>query len=44
MSKVMIFGATGNIGSNVAVYLIDKGYDIVALGRRDSDNGFLLQT
>lgn len=42
MNKVMIFGATGNIGSNVAVYLKDKGYSIVALGRRESDNGFFV--
>ena len=40
MSKILIFGATGNIGSNVALYLKNKGYDIVAVGHRESDNGF----
>ena len=40
MKRVMVFGATGNIGSNVAVYLKEKGYEIVAVGHRTSDNGF----
>ena len=40
MKRVIIFGATGKIGSNVAVYLIEKGYDVVAVGHRISDNGF----
>lgn len=40
MKKVLLFGATGNLGSNVAVYLKEKGYDIVAVGQRASDNGF----
>ena len=38
--KILIFGATGNIGSNVAVYLKNRGCDIVAVGHRSSDNGF----
>lgn len=40
MSKILVLGATGNIGSNVAIYLNDKGYDVVAVGHRASDNGF----
>lgn len=40
MKRVIIFGATGTIGSNVAVYLKDKGYDVIAVGHRASDNGF----
>jgi UDP-glucose 4-epimerase len=40
MKKVLLFGATGQIGSNVAVYLKDKGYDVVAVCHRSSDGGF----
>ena len=40
MKKVIVFGATGQIGSNVAVYLKEKGYDVVAVGRRVSDGDF----
>ena len=40
MKKVLIFGATGHVGSNVAVYLKDIGYDVVAVGHRVSDGGF----
>lgn len=40
MKKILIFGATGRVGSNVAVYLKDIGYDVVAVGHRDSDGGF----
>ncbi len=40
MKKILVFGATGNIGSNVAVYLKKKGFNIVAVGHRASDNGF----
>lgn len=40
MKRILIFGATGNIGSNVAIYLKEKGYDIIAVGHRSSDNGF----
>lgn len=40
MKKILIFGATGNIGSNVAVYLKKQGYEVVAVGHRTSDNGF----
>lgn len=38
--KIMILGATGQIGSNVAVYLKEKNYDVIAVGHRASDNGF----
>lgn len=40
MKKVLVFGATGHVGSNVAVYLKDSGYDVVAVGHRVSDGGF----
>ncbi|MDR1785784.1 MAG: NAD(P)-dependent oxidoreductase [Spirochaetaceae bacterium] len=40
MKKILIFGATGTVGAYSALYLKDKGYDIIASGRRKSDNGF----
>lgn len=40
MKRILIFGATGQVGSNVAVYLKENGYDVVAVGRRFSDGGF----
>ena len=40
VKKVIVFGATGQIGSNVAVYLKERGHDVVAVGHRTSDNGF----
>ena len=38
--KAIVFGATGNIGAYTAVHLKKQGYDVVAVGRRQSDNGF----
>lgn len=40
MQKVIVFGATGNLGAYVALYLKSKGYDVVAVGHRKNDNGF----
>jgi UDP-glucose 4-epimerase len=37
---ILIFGATGTIGAYTALYLKDKKYNVVASGRRKSDNGF----
>ncbi len=41
MKKVIIFGATGNVGSYVTKYasefLPEKGYEVIATGRRDTD-------
>lgn len=39
-TKVVIFGATGSIGIYTSVILKEQGYDVVAVGRRKSDNGF----
>jgi len=38
--RVVVFGATGNIGAYSAVHLSEQGYDVIAVGRRKSDNGF----
>lgn len=40
MKKVIIFGATGLVGAYGALYLKKYGYDVIAVGRRESDNGF----
>lgn len=41
MKKVIIFGATGNVGSYVTKYASEfftgKGYEVIASGRRDTD-------
>ena len=38
--KVIVFGATGHTASCVALDLKNAGYDVLAVGRRESDNGF----
>lgn len=38
--KVIVFGATGNLGAYTSVHLNDLGYDVHAVGFRESDNGF----
>lgn len=40
MKKIVIFGATGNLGAYTAVHLKNLGYDIHAVGARASDNDF----
>ena len=40
MKKVIVFGATGHLGTHIAVHLNRLGYDVIAVGRRGSDNGF----
>lgn len=40
MLKTIIFGATGKIGAYSALYLKEKGHDVIAVGRRETDNGF----
>lgn len=37
---VVIFGATGKVGCYTALYLREMGYDVVAVGKRKTDNGF----
>lgn len=38
--KILVFGATGSIGVYTTTILKEKGYEVVAVGRRRSDNGF----
>ena len=40
MKKVMVIGATGQLGAYTALHLKDAGYDVCAVGHRKSDNGF----
>lgn len=39
MKNIIIFGATGNVGAYLALYLKSK-YNVIAVGRRKHDNGF----
>lgn len=38
--KIVVLGATGTVGAYTSLLLKDQGYDVVAVGRRVSDNGF----
>lgn len=38
--KVIVFGATGQLGCYSALALKNAGHDVVAVGRRESDGGF----
>lgn len=38
--KVLVLGATGNLGAYSAIALKNAGFDVVAAGRRAEDNGF----
>lgn len=40
MKRIVIFGATGNLGSRLSVFLKEEGYDVIAVGHRKNDNGF----
>ena len=40
MKRILVIGATGQLGSRTAVYLKNEGYDVIAVGHRNSDNGF----
>ncbi len=40
MKKVLVFGATGTVGAYTCLYLKEKGYNVIAVGHRQSDNGF----
>lgn len=40
MKTIVIFGATGKVGCYSALYLKELGYNVIATGKRSTDNGF----
>lgn len=40
MKTIVVFGATGKVGCYTVLYLKEKGYEVIAVGKRKSDNGF----
>ena len=41
--RVIVFGATGTLGTHIAVHLNRIGYDVIAVGHRKNDNGFFAE-
>lgn len=42
MKRVIVFGATGNLGAYIALHLKSQGYSVIAVGHRPSDNNFFV--
>ncbi len=40
MKRVIVFGATGNLGAYITMHLKKCGHDVIAVGGRKDDNGF----
>lgn len=40
MKRVVVFGATGNLGAHISLHLHQLGYDVIPVGHRKNDNGF----
>lgn len=40
MKRVIVFGATGNLGAYISMHLKEQGYDVIAVGGRKDDHGF----
>lgn len=40
MKTILVLGATGTLGAYVTMHFKDKGYNVIAAGHRNSDNGF----
>ena len=38
--RVVLLGATGTVGAYAAFELQRNGYEVLSVGRRESDNGF----
>ncbi len=38
--RIVVFGATGNLGAHISTHLKSIGYDVIAIGHRKNDNGF----
>lgn len=43
MKRVVVFGATGNLGANISIHLHKLGYEVIAVGHRKNDNGFFAE-
>lgn len=43
MRTIIVFGATGHLGTHIAVHLKQLGYDVIPVGRRKDDNGFFFE-
>lgn len=41
MKKVVVFGATGNLGANISMHLHKLGYEVVPVGHRKMIMAFL---
>lgn len=39
MKTIMVFGATGLLGAYISLHFHGKGWKVIAVGRRKSDNG-----
>lgn len=40
MKTILVLGATGTLGAYISLHFREKGYDVIAVGHRKSDNGF----
>lgn len=40
MKTILVLGATGTLGAYITLHFKDKGYKVIAVGHRKSDNGF----
>ena len=43
MNNIVVFGATGHLGTHIAVHLKNLGYNVYAVGHRKNDNGFFAE-
>lgn len=43
MKTIIVFGATGTLGAPICLHLKEKGYNVIAVGHRTSDNGFFAE-
>ena len=38
--RIVVFGATGNLGAYISTHMKEQGYDVIGVGGRKNDNGF----